>query len=42
MSGLKAEDTFVTGPDGMEVLTSDERWPALEIAGRPRPAILER
>jgi Xaa-Pro aminopeptidase len=40
--GLKVEDTVVTGPDGVEVLTVDPAWPTVEVGGRTRPAILER
>lgn len=41
--GLKVEDTVLATPDGgVEVLTVDPDWPTLEIAGRRRPAVLER
>jgi antitoxin VapB len=40
--GLKVEDTVVVGPDGIDVLSRDPAWPAIEVGGRIRPAILER
>lgn len=35
--GAKVEDTVVVGADGVEVLTVDPRWPAVEHAGLLRP-----
>ncbi len=40
--GLKVEDTIVTTPSGFEILTVDPNWPTIEIAGRARPALLQR
>lgn len=40
--GLKVEDTILCTPDGVEVLTVDPQWPTVEVAGRRRPAVLER
>lgn len=40
--GLKVEDTVLAGAGGPEVLTCDPAWPTIEVAGRIRPAILER
>ncbi|MBQ5948315.1 Xaa-Pro peptidase family protein [Massilia sp. ST3] len=39
--GLKIEDTFLLGPDGLENLTFDPAWPALDVHGRKRPLWLE-
>jgi antitoxin VapB len=39
---LKVEDTVLATPDGVEVLTVDERWPAAVAHGRRRPLLLER
>jgi Xaa-Pro aminopeptidase len=38
--GLKVEDTVVATPRGVEVLTVDPRWPATDVDGLPRPAML--
>jgi hypothetical protein len=39
--GLKIEDTFLLGPNGLENLTIDPSWPTTTIGGRPRPLWLE-
>lgn len=36
--GAKVEDTVLVTPRGVEVLTVDPRWPAVEHAGLARPA----
>ncbi len=38
--GAKVEDTVLLGDAGFEVLTHDERWPTVEVAGRARPVAL--
>jgi antitoxin VapB len=38
--GLKVEDTVITQPGGLEILTVDPRWPTIQVAGRARPVIL--
>lgn len=40
-AGLKVEDTFLIGQHGLDNLTCDPRWPALEVRGRARPLWLE-
>jgi Xaa-Pro aminopeptidase len=40
-AGLKIEDTFLLGPDGLENLTLDPDWPATSVQGRMRPLWLE-
>ena len=40
--GAKAEDTVLLGDDGIEILTVDPAWPAVEVAGRARPTELVR
>ncbi|MFC0250662.1 M24 family metallopeptidase [Massilia consociata] len=40
-AGLKIEDTFLLGPDGLENLTFDPGWPAADVHGRKRPLWLE-
>lgn len=40
--GAKVEDTVLWGPAGIEVLTVDPRWPTVRVAGRDRPAQLDR
>ncbi|QEO16062.1 M24 family metallopeptidase [Agromyces intestinalis] len=40
--GAKVEDTMLLGASGFDVLTSDPRWPSLEIGGLARPIELER
>jgi hypothetical protein len=37
VSGSKIEDTALVTDAGIEILTTDERWPAYEVAGRQRP-----
>jgi Xaa-Pro aminopeptidase len=39
--GIKIEDTFLLGPDGLENLTLDPGWPTTTIGGRARPLWLE-
>jgi Xaa-Pro aminopeptidase len=39
--GIKIEDTFVLQPDGLENLTVDPAWPAIDVQGRMRPLWLE-
>jgi len=39
--GMKIEDTFLLGPQGLENLTLDPGWPALDVHGRARPLWLE-
>lgn len=39
--GMKIEDTFLLGPEGLENLTCDPGWPALDVHGRARPLWLE-
>ena len=41
-AGIKVEDTVVTTSHGPALLTGDPRWPVIRVAGRDRPAILER
>ncbi|MBD7957667.1 M24 family metallopeptidase [Microbacterium sp. Sa4CUA7] len=38
--GAKVEDTVIVGDDGVEVLTTDPRWPAVAHAGLLRPTAL--
>jgi Xaa-Pro aminopeptidase len=40
-AGMKIEDTFLLGPDGLENLTFDPGWPAVDVHGRKRPLWLE-
>jgi Xaa-Pro aminopeptidase len=40
-AGLRVEDTFLLGADGLENLTLDPGWPALTINGRARPLWME-
>lgn len=40
--GAKIEDTIALTPTGLEVLTSDPRWPTRTYGGLPRPDILHR
>jgi Xaa-Pro aminopeptidase len=40
-NGMKIEDTFLLGPDGLENLTFDPAWPSVDIDGRQRPLWLE-
>jgi Xaa-Pro aminopeptidase len=39
--GMKIEDTFLLGPQGLDNLTLDPRWPAVTVHGRQRPLWLE-
>jgi Xaa-Pro aminopeptidase len=39
--GVKIEDTFLLGPDGLENLTLDPAWPTIDVQGRLRPRWLE-
>ncbi|SFD58233.1 M24 family metallopeptidase [Massilia yuzhufengensis] len=41
-AGVKIEDTFLLGPDGLENLTFDPGWPAVDVHGRKRPLWLEQ
>lgn len=38
----KVEDTVLVGPDGIEVLTADPRWPTVRVGALARPAELDR
>ncbi|MGA0113107.1 MAG: M24 family metallopeptidase [Candidatus Nanopelagicaceae bacterium] len=38
--GLKVEDTVITQPGGLEILTVDPKWPTIQVADRARPGIL--
>ncbi|MGF6823860.1 Xaa-Pro aminopeptidase [Microbacterium sp. ZKA21] len=38
--GVKVEDTLLSTPEGWEVLTLDERWPAMVVDGLDRPVAL--
>ncbi|MFC4931985.1 M24 family metallopeptidase [Massilia sp. GCM10023247] len=40
-AGLKIEDTFLLGPQGLDNLTLDPQWPAVTVQGRQRPLWLE-
>ena len=40
-AGVKIEDTLLLGPDGLENLTFDPGWPAVDVHGRKRPLWLE-
>ena len=42
LPGAKIEDTVLLGHDGLEVLTPDPLWPAMQISGRSRPDIWVR
>jgi Xaa-Pro aminopeptidase len=39
--GLKIEDTFLLGPQGLDNLTLDPQWPTVTVHGRERPLWLE-
>lgn len=39
--GMKLEDTFLLGPQGLDNLTLDPQWPAVTVHGRQRPLWLE-
>jgi Xaa-Pro aminopeptidase len=41
LPGLKIEDTFLLGPQGLENLTYDPGWPSIDVHGRHRPLWLE-
>ena len=41
LPGAKVEDTFLLTERGLENLTYDPDWPAVEVEGRMRPALLE-
>ncbi|WP_229508061.1 Xaa-Pro peptidase family protein [Massilia sp. Dwa41.01b] len=41
LAGLKIEDTFLLGPQGLDNLTLDPQWPAVNVHGRQRPLWLE-
>ena len=40
-AGIKIEDTFLLGPQGLDNLTYDPQWPAASVQGRQRPLWLE-
>lgn len=40
--GFKVEDTAITTPVGLEIITHDSDWPMIEVAGRARPDIARR
>jgi Xaa-Pro aminopeptidase len=40
-AGMKVEDTFLLGANGLDNLTLDANWPATTIQGRARPVWLE-
>lgn len=40
-AGIKIEDTFLLGPQGLDNLTYDPQWPAASVHGRQRPLWLE-
>ena len=42
LPGAKIEDTVLLAHDGLEVLTADPLWPAMQISGRSRPDIWVR
>ena len=39
-AGLKAEDTVLATSGGVQLLTHDPLWPAIDVSGRPRPLTL--
>jgi len=39
--GVKVEDTVLRTPEGIQILSVDERWPTVSVAGRARPAELQ-
>ena len=41
LDGIKIEDTFLLGEDGLENLSFDPLWPCSEVRGRRRPLWLE-
>jgi antitoxin VapB len=40
--GFKVEDTILTSPTGLEILSIDSAWPELTVSGRRRPGLLQR
>ncbi len=38
--GFKVEDTVLIAGDALEILSADPDWPALDVGGRRRPAVL--
>ena len=38
--GFKVEDTVLATEDGVEILSPDPEWPAVDVAGRDRPDVL--
>jgi Xaa-Pro aminopeptidase len=40
-AGIRIEDTFLLGAGGLENLTLDPHWPAVQVQGRARPLWLE-
>jgi len=38
--GFKVEDTVLATEDGVEILSPDPEWPAVDVAGRERPDVL--
>jgi Xaa-Pro aminopeptidase len=42
LPGMKIEDTAVVGPQGLELLTVDPRWPTFSCEGRARPDVWVR
>jgi hypothetical protein len=40
--GAKIEDTVLLTADGIEVITADDRWPAVTVGGIRRPVELQR
>ena len=40
-AGIRTEDTFLLGEQGLENLTFDPAWPAATVQGRSRPLLLE-
>jgi antitoxin VapB len=40
--GWKCEDTIITTPSGIKILSNDSSWPTREIRGRTRPDLLRK
>jgi antitoxin VapB len=40
--GFKVEDTILTSPTGIEILSMDAAWPELIIDGRSRPGLISK
>lgn len=40
--GFKVEDTILTSPSGVDVLSVDSTWPEIIVGGRVRPGLLRR